>query len=309
MAKCKFCSAVIPDDSTFCPFCGNKEPVEIIYEYEDAIAPPLPPEEPKKKSKAGLIAGIIAGVVALVLIAGTVVFFVFKDDIMALFEKEDITENSDEDEEESEEAEGTSKKTEEVTTVKNQQQEETTVVQTTVPETTVRAPSNNQSGGGASAISVDALESGEVEIDGITYYLGSDIVYYFIYNGGWELSGESEYYTTINGVDLYLQELIKDDKTLYVYFDNTNDVYVEDCVVYGFYCYYEDISVKVAGGITNNTVFNNLDTAFSWDSVETNDYGNGYEVDYIYSNDKLQFYVSCSESDSKIIYIDYMMYP
>ncbi len=305
MAKCKFCSAEIPGDSTFCPFCGNREPVAEASVASGFVNNPQPQPEPPKKSQKGLIAGIVAGVIALILIAGTVLFFVFKDEITELFEKpasSDVTDEDDEDEEESEKSE------EGLSEAVSKKEETTETETTTMPETTTEPVTENT---GNTTINPQYLENGIIEVDGITYYLGVDTVNDFLSFGGWSLDGEAEYYATSDAGDINYQWLKKGNSySICVYFYYETDMTVENGIICGVSVYRNDVPVEITDVVINNQTMNGIENAMNWTYVENYYEGDdGVETDYSYSNSDstISFTISCPENGDKIIYIFYLV--
>ena len=165
MANCKFCSASIPDDSTFCPFCGGSNPLVFVQSMENFNVEQNPVAEHPGKSKKGLVAGIIAGVVALILVAGAVLFFIFKDDIMALFDNESTSDEIYEDE------------------LTTEDFEEGKTVPAETPDDFEEEPYNEPE---APIIDPADLLTGVINIDGIIYTLGYEPISNLIVDG-WEL--------------------------------------------------------------------------------------------------------------------------
>ena len=177
MANCKFCNANIPDDSTFCPFCGKQMPLEAVQSAPVNQTPAAEEKpQPKKKKKKG---GIIAAIIALLLVVGIgVAGFIFIDEIKELL---GIETNIDEEEEEESTDEEEDDDTEEEEVTSSLLEEETNVV--TDVETT--APVEVGLG--------NDILAGEIEIDGHIYTLPCKVSD-FTANG-----------FAVNGAGLYLQ--------------------------------------------------------------------------------------------------------
>ncbi len=290
MANCKFCNANIPDDSTFCPFCGKQMPLAPVQSAPVNQTPAAEEKpQPKKKKKKG---GIIAAIIALLLVAGIgVAGFIFIDEIKELLGIETVVENnedssdSDEDKDDEDLSDPDEDKDEEGASVNVGNDEETKVV--TDVETT--APVEVGLGN-------DILAS-EIEIDGVVYQLPCEVSDFV--NNGWDYNSNSEYVDTeyytgiyITKGDMTVDLTIAPSATPTLYFNGT---------VTAVQIYSGTASAELPGGIVMDAVYDGTDGGVNWDSISADEYQTSYSL----ASGNVNVIVNTDSVSGKVTYIYY----
>ena len=278
MANCKFCNANIPDDSTFCPFCGKQMPLEAA-QSAPVNQTPAAEEKPKKKKKKG---GIIAAIIALLLVAGIgVTGFIFIDEIKELLgietnideEEEEETTDEEEDDDDREDEEETSSLLEEETKV-------VTDVATTAP---VEVGLGND------------ILAGEIEIDGHIYTLPCKVSDFtangFAVNGA-GLYVDPEYYATIY--------LCNGTKTVNATIEPAANTLIEDGIVIAVELY-SGIPAELPGGIIMDAVYDGTDGGINWDALSADEYQSAYSL----TSGNVNVVVHTDAYDGKVTHIYY----
>ena len=281
MANCKFCNANIPDDSTFCPFCGKQMPLEAVQSAPVNQTPAAEEKpQPKKKKKKG---GIIAAIIALLLVVGIgVAGFIFIDEIKELL---GIETNIDEEEEEESTDEEEDDDTEEEEVTSSLLEEETNVV--TDVETT--APVEVGLG--------NDILAGEIEIDGVVYQLPCEVSDFV--NNGWDYNSNSEYVDTeyytgiyITKGDMTVDLTIAPSATPTLYFNGT---------VTAVQIYSGTASAELPGGIVMDAVYDGTDGGVNWDSISADEYQTSYSL----ASGNVNVIVNTDSVSGKVTYIYY----
>ena len=279
MANCKFCNANIPDDSTFCPFCGKQMPLEAVQSAPVNQTPAAEEKpQPKKKKKKG---GIIAAIIALLLVAGIgVTGFIFIDEIKELL---GIETNIDEEEEEESTDEEEDDNTEEEEVTSSLLEEETNVV--TDVETT--APVEVGLG--------NDILAGEIEIDGHIYTLPCKVSDFTA--NGFAVNGAGLYVDPVNYATIYLSN---GTKTVNATIEPAANTLIEDGIVTAVEIYSGD-PAALPGGIVMDAVYDGTDGGVNWDSISADEYLTSYSL----TSGNVNIVINTDTASGMVTYIYY----
>ncbi len=263
MANCKFCNANIPDDSTFCPFCGKQMPLAPVQSAPVNQSPAAEEKpQPKKKKKKG---GIIAAIIALLLVAGIgVTGFIFIDEIKELL---GIETNIDEEEEE----ESTAEDEDNDDDFKGEEGVSTSVGVDEETEVATTAPYKELG---------NDVTSGNIEIDGVVYDYETPVSYFI--SNGWTIDYEDSFMPGNSGDYVMLN---KGTSSIEVYISNesADDAPLENCLVF-FISVCSDscfVPVSLPSDVVLGEVNNQLESLFGPSSYGERHYvyvGEDYSV-------------------------------